>query len=98
MTSQAVDTQQDGARRVLLRIWLNGFIPRDFEGIETLAHGPHAGKTILSAPGPVPMWFLTDQRDFSEEPNAHSRAHSELTLALPSCEVVREAHKCDDTV
>lgn len=99
MTIQAEGAQGHAQpERVLLRLWINAFIPRDFEGAEPVPGGPHAGKAMLSAPGPMPMYFLTDQRDFSADPTAHSRMHSELTLALPSCEVVREAHCCDDTV
>ena len=81
-----------------LRLWLNAFIPVDLEGAEGVRAGPNAGKTMLPMPGPVDVWFLTDQRGFSAEPTAHSRMHSEIELALPSFVVLREFHCCDDTV
>lgn len=98
MTVNASAQQDDVRQRVILRVWLNAFIPVDLEGAERVSSGPHAGKTMLSSPGPVDAWFLTDQRGFSDEPTAHSRMHSEFMLALPTCDVLREDHCCDDTV
>ena len=81
-----------------LRLWLNAFIPIDLEGAEVVKAGAHAGKTMLPTPGPVDLWFLTDERGFSNAPDANSRMHSEIELWLPTFEVQRELHCCDDTI
>ena len=98
MTSESTASGTANGPPQRLRLWLNAFIPIDLEGAEVVKVGPHAGKTMLPTPGPVDGWFLTDERGFSSEPSAHSRMHSEIELALPGFEVMREHHCCDDTV
>jgi hypothetical protein len=98
MTSDNNERSSEDERSVRLRMWLNAFIPRDLDGVQTVPAGPHQGKTMLPSPGPVDAWFLTDQRGFSDDPTAHSRMHSEIEVALPAGNVLSETHCCDDTV
>lgn len=82
-----------------LTIWLNAFIPGNLEGVKVVpGHGAHAGKTMLPSPGPVDAWFLTDQRGFSADPNAHSRMHSEIEIDMAARRVAGQRHRCDETV
>jgi hypothetical protein len=86
---------------VLLRIhsisfWLNTFIPRDIFGATTmLLEGEYRGLTVLSA---APC-YLTDQRNFSNEPRASSRMHSLFKLDLAASEpFLTQQHRCDDLI
>jgi hypothetical protein len=79
-----------------ISFWLNAFIPRDIFGATTmLLEGEYRGLTVLSA---APC-YLTDQRNFSNEPRASSRMHSlfkvDLTTSTP---VLTQQHRCDDLI
>jgi hypothetical protein len=76
--------------------WLNVFIPWDISGMTvTVPDGPHAGKTALDGPA----LLLTDQRAFSNDPQARSRMHSCVTIDLARIEpAVTVTHRCDSTI
>ena len=76
-------TNPVGSSVQTVKIWLKAFIPGDLDSSEIVQGGSHAGKTALSAPGPIQAWFLTDQRQFSSDINSSARYMS-LTSAL-SC-------------
>jgi hypothetical protein len=57
-----------------VRLWMKAFIPKEIEGAKLIAAGPHRGKTMLTSPGPINAWFLTDERDFSAEPSTLKQA------------------------
>ena len=100
MASEQAASQASQATPVTsLSIWINAFIPGDLEGAEVVpGSGAHAGKTMLPTPGPINAWFLTDQRGFSADPDAHSRMHSRAEIDLTRRELVSQHHRCDDTI
>lgn len=71
-----------------VKLWINAFIRRDIPGLTRVVPGtgPHAGKTMSPSPLPIVArlndCFLTDNRDFSPDPNADSKIHSEVTIDL----------------
>jgi hypothetical protein len=81
-----------------VRLWFKAFIPRDIEGTKTVTTGPHKGKTMLSSPGPIAAWFLTDGRGFNAAPEAQARMHSEIEIDFVNFKILREFHKCDPTI
>ncbi len=81
-----------------VRLWLNGFIPRVVEGGRAVTAGAHVGKTMLPAPGLPNACFLTDQRDFSSEPGAPARTHSEIEIDVARGVILREFHRCSETI
>lgn len=81
-----------------IRLWLKAFVPGDLEGAVPVPAGIHQGKTMFPSPGPIEAWFLTDQRGFSDNPDAHARMHSEIELDLMNFRLVRQLHKCDPTI
>lgn len=81
-----------------LRLWLNAFIPPDLEETKPVTAGQHTGKAMLPTPGPVNAWFLTDNRHFSNDPDAHSRMHSEIELDMVAFRVLNELHRCHPTI
>lgn len=82
----------------ILKLWLKSFIPGSIEGGEVMKNGPHAGKTALTSPKPIEAWFLTDQRSFSDQPDAHSRMHSEIEIDLAAGAMTNQRHYCDATI
>jgi hypothetical protein len=81
-----------------IRLWINAFIPREIpDTTRILDHGEHAGKTILPVPMPTILGYLTDQRDFSTDPMASSRMHSELAIDVATGRILQEVHRCDPT-
>lgn len=82
-----------------LKIWLNAFIPRDLgEMTKPVLKGIHAGKTMLPGPLPLSNCFLTDQRDFCTDMDAHSRMHSKIEIDISELRLVHELHRCDLTI
>jgi hypothetical protein len=81
-----------------VKVWMKAFIPVDLDGVETVKSGSHAGKTALSAPGPIQAWFLTDQRQFSSDISASARMHSEVEIDVERQVVSREFHHCDASI
>lgn len=81
-----------------VRLWIKSFIPEDIDGAERVADGPHAGKTMFRSPGPIDVWYLTDQRGFSNDIQAFSRMHSEIELDFVDFTIKREHHQCDPTI
>jgi hypothetical protein len=80
-----------------IKVWLKAFIPRNADGTTTVPAGQHAGETMLTT-GPVDRCFLTDERGFSDDIDAHSRMHSEIEIDLRTRRIVRELHKCYETI
>lgn len=90
--------QPDGRARTV-RVWLNAFIPREVPGKTSEAAGPNAGRTMLHGPIPgVSDCFLTDDRDFSDDPSASSRMHSEIEIDLSGPTELFQWHDCHPTV
>lgn len=82
-----------------IKIWLKGFIPGDVEGNEPVpGNGEYAGQTMLPSPKALNACFLTDQRGFSSDINAHTRTHSEIEIDVKQGKILREFHKCDPTI
>lgn len=79
-----------------ISFWCNAFIPRDIAGATTaLGEGEYRGLTVLTG---APC-YLTDQRNFSNAPDARSRMHSrvrvEITDSAPS---LTQRHRCDELI
>jgi hypothetical protein len=81
-----------------IKLWFKAFIPRELTSAEVVPAGPHAGKTMLPNPGPVKMYFLTDQRSFDSDIDAHARMHSEIEIDVLDPHVVYQHHKCFSTI
>lgn len=92
-----------------VQFWLNAFIPRTVSGYtETIAVGPHAGKTAVPLPGIARAWpgntfkaldagYLTDQRGFSDHPGASVRMQSLVEVDIATWALVRQAHRSSGT-
>ena len=88
-----------------IRIWVNAFIPRTLESPNiygrTYRNGPD-GATFVLGPDPLRRaGYLTDQREFSSDPGAHSRFHAEARIELTPDGVPRLARQdswCSATV
>jgi hypothetical protein len=90
-------TEEPTVRAV--KVWLNAFIPVDLDSAEVIGgNGRHSGKTALPTPGPIDAWYLTDQRQFSDDPAASSRMHSEIELDMLNWKIAREFHQCCETI
>jgi hypothetical protein len=82
-----------------VKIWLKAFIPNNLDSVEVVGGtGLHAGKTALPTPGPMDMWFLTDQRTFDSDIGASARMHSEIEINLADRTVTHEFHKCFESI
>jgi hypothetical protein len=78
-----------------ITFWLNAFIPRDVVGATAMLHdGEYKGLTALSGP----PCYLTDQRDFSNDPRARSRMHSLVEINLDGEANLTQLHRCDDLI
>jgi hypothetical protein len=79
-----------------ITFWLNAFIPRDIAGATVmLREGDYKGLMALSA-SPC---YLTDQRNFSNDPRARSRMHSMAKVDLADSEPgLTQHHRCDDLI
>lgn len=85
--------------RNTIKLWFKAFIPRDLEGASSVpGSGLHSGKTMLLTPGPINACFLTDQRSFSPDIDAHARMHSEIEIDLHTAKILNEVHKCYETI
>lgn len=78
------------------RFWVNAFIPRDiFGATTTLREGDYRGLSMLSK---APC-YLTDQRNFSNEPSASSRMHSLAKVDLVDGQPnLTQGHRCDELI
>jgi hypothetical protein len=99
--------RQAAAQKIqTLRIWANAFIPRTVRVIGApdltapVLGGPHQGDTAI--PGPIAPsvlgYFLTDQRDFSDNPAASSRMHHLVELDIAGASIRDEQKRCDPTI
>jgi hypothetical protein len=79
-----------------MTFWINACIPRDIFGATRILHeGDYRGLSIVSK---APC-YLTDQRNFSNEPRAASRMHSLFKLDLAASEpFLSQQHRCDDLI
>ena len=75
--------------------WINAFLPRDITGATTLLRrGPYAGYTAISGP----LYCLTDQRNFSNDPRAQVRMQSQVTIDFSGdAPALTQTHRCDPT-
>jgi hypothetical protein len=78
-----------------ITFWLNAFLPRDIMGVTTLlSQGPFAGCTAITGA----LNCLTDQRGFSNDMNARSRMHSQVTIELVEpMPILTQVQRCDFT-
>jgi hypothetical protein len=96
--AEAPAPEQPPAPAGRLRLWVSAFIPGAWDPL-TSPVPDSSGRTMVHGPVPgVSDCFLTDQRDFSADPAASSRVHSEIVLDLSTGLTDSESHRCDDTV
>lgn len=82
-----------------IKLWLKAFIPNSVESAAVVpGSGEHGGKTMLPAPGPIHRCFLTDQRDFDDDINAHARMHSEIEFDMLHGAIIHQYHQCFETI
>jgi hypothetical protein len=79
-----------------MSFWLNAFIPRDIFGVTTmLQEGEYKGLMALSES----PYYLTDQRNFSNDLRASSRMHSLAQVDFAVSEpILTQHHRCDDLI
>ncbi|MBZ0287875.1 MAG: hypothetical protein K8I30_09700, partial [Anaerolineae bacterium] len=53
---------------------------------------------MLLTPGPINACYLTDQRGFSSDINAHARMHSEIEIDMQAGVILHQLHRCDETI
>src|SRR5262245_30066108 len=94
-----------------LVVWINAFIPGDVPGYtQAITRGIHSGKTALPLPGAARIiptnWskdldtgYLTDQRGFSDAPDASCRMQSYAEISVPPHQVaiIRCGHRTSGT-
>ena len=80
-----------------LKIWITSFIPKDIAGYTKPVPGG-GGKTMIPGPTPVNDCFLTDQRSFSNSPNASSRTRSSVEIDMEKMTLLSQQHHCDNTI
>lgn len=87
-----------------LTVWLNAFIPKTIPHVTRPLPGG-SGETMI--PGPLdflpnPLMnecFLTDERGSSDDPNASSRMHSQVTIDLTAVsKASADVHRIDPTI
>lgn len=80
-------------------LWINAFIPTNGSGtIINVNKGPHNGKTAINGPLGVIWCYLTDNRDFSNDPAASRRMQSLVRLNLPALGLLNHTQTCHNTV
>lgn len=84
---------------VWAKIWLNAFIPRDIPGLTmTVPGGPYVGSTMINGPLPISDCFLTDQRQFANDPTVSHRVQSFLIVDPKKQRIVEQRHHSDESI
>jgi hypothetical protein len=80
-----------------MKIWISAFIPKTIPSY-TLPMPNGSGKTMIPGPTAINDCFLTDQRDFSDNPTASSRMRLTVDIDMSSLQIQSWQPHCDNTV
>lgn len=73
-----------GRAKVKIKVWMNAFIPKDIPGLTFPAPINFRDQTLMPMLNILPRQevygLMTDQRSFSNDPQASYRAHNEIVL------------------